>query len=97
MTAVVVNHLRFRDPVSSETVEALQGAATAFVDAGMLAARVVQVADRHLILLLDFETIDDANRIAREVGGPFMNEHIRPLLAGDTDRNVGTVVAAAVA
>ena len=95
MTTVVVNHLRFRDPVSAETLEALQEAATAFVDAGMIAARVVQVEDRHLILLLDFQSIDDANRLAREVGGPWMNQHIRPLLDGDTDRNVGTVVASA--
>jgi len=95
MTAVVVNHLRFRDPVSSETVQALQGAATAFVDAGMKAARVVQVDDHHLILLLDFESVDDANRLAREVGGPWMGKHIRPLLDGDTERHVGTVVVSA--
>ena len=67
------------------------------VDAGALAARVVEVDERHLILILEFQTAEDADRIAREVGGPWMREHVRPLLAGDTDRSVGEVIAAAPA
>ena len=35
--------------------------------------------------------------MAREVGGPWMREHIRPLLAGDTARSVGEVIASAEA
>jgi len=31
------------------------------------------------------------------VGGPWMREHIRPLLAGDTERSVGEVIASAEA
>jgi hypothetical protein len=34
-------------------------------------------------------------RIAREVGGPWMRENIRPLWVGDTVRWVGEVVASA--
>jgi hypothetical protein len=67
------------------------------VDAGALAARVVQVDERHLILLLEFHTAEDGDRIAQDVGGPWMRENIRPLLAGDTERNVGEVIASAEA
>ena len=67
------------------------------VDAGALAARVAKVDETHLILILEFSTAEDAGRVAREVGGPWMNEHIRPLLAGDTARSVGEVIASAEA
>jgi hypothetical protein len=50
-----------------------------------------------LILILDFADAEDADRIAREVGGPWMREHIRPLLARDTERSVGEVIASAEA
>jgi hypothetical protein len=92
---VVVNHLRLREPMSDATVDALHEGVRLAVDAGALAARVAQVDDRHLILLLEFSSADDADRMAREVGGPWMREHIRPLLAGDTERSVGEVIASA--
>ena len=65
------------------------------VDAGALSARVAQVDETHLILILEFSSAEDADRIAQEVGGPWMRENIRPLLAGDTDRSVGEVIASA--
>jgi hypothetical protein len=94
---LVVNHLRLRDPVGDETVQELRNGVRLCVDAGALAARVVKVDERHLILLLELLTADDADRVAREVGGPWMREHIRPLLAGDTERSVGEVIAEAEA
>jgi hypothetical protein len=92
---VVVNHLRLRDPVADATLGALQQGVQLAVDAGALSARIAKVDATHLILLLEFPTADDADRMAREVGGPWMREHIRPLLAGDTDRSVGEVIASA--
>jgi hypothetical protein len=62
-----------------------------------LAARVAKVDETHLILILEFSTAEDADRIAREVGGPWMRENIRPLLAGDTERSVAEVIASATA
>ena len=56
------------------------------VEAGALAARVTKVDERHLILILDFPSAEDADQMAREVGGPWMRENISPLLAGGTDR-----------
>lgn len=94
---VVVNHLRLREPVPEATLEATRKALQLVVDAGGLAARVAKVDETHLILILEFSTAEDADRIAREVGGPWMREHIRPLLAGDTERSVAEVIASAEA
>jgi hypothetical protein len=92
---VVVNHLYLRDPLTDETVQAAREVVQPVVDAGAIAALVAKVDPTHLILLLTFATAEDADRIAREVGGPWMREHIRPLLAGDTERSVGEVIASA--
>ena len=67
------------------------------VGAGALAARVAKVDERHLILILEFAMAGDADRMAKEVGGPWMREYIRPLLVGDTERSVGDVIASAEA
>jgi hypothetical protein len=94
---VVINHLRLRDPVTDATVEAAREGMQLVVEGGALAARMAKVDERHLILILEFATAEDAGRVAREIGGPWMNEHIRPLLAGDTARSVGEVIASASA
>ena len=94
---VVINHLRLRNPVSDATVQAAREGMQLVVDAGALAARVAKVDETHLILILEFATAEDADRVARDVGGPWMREHIRPLLAGDTERSVGEVIASAEA
>jgi hypothetical protein len=78
-------------------VEAARDGMQIVVDAGALAARIAKVDEKHLVLILEFATAADADRIAREVGGPWMHENIRPLLAGDTERSVGEVIASAEA
>ena len=94
---VVVNHLHLRDPLAGKTVEAAEEAVERVVGAGGLRAEVLKVNDTHLVLLLEFATAEDADRVAREVGGPWMREHIVPLLARDTERSVGEVIASAKA
>jgi hypothetical protein len=91
-TPVVINHPRLREPVPDATVEAARKGMQLVVDAGALAARVAKVDEKHL--MLEFATAEDADRIAREVGGPWMRENIRPLLA-DTERSVAEVNASA--
>jgi hypothetical protein len=71
---VVVNHLHLRDPVRDATVHAAREAVQDVVDAGGLAAQVAKVDDTHLILVLTFAVAADADRISREVGGPWMRE-----------------------
>ena len=51
--------------------------------------------DTHLVLILEFASVADADRIAQEVGGPWMREHILALLARGPERSVGEVVASA--
>jgi hypothetical protein len=94
---LVINHLRLRDPLTDATAEAARDGMQLVIHAGALAARVAKVDEKHLVLILDFATAADADRIAREVGGPWMREHIRPLLAGDTERSLGEVIALAEA
>ena len=94
---VVINHLRLRDALSEATVEAARDGMQVVVDAGALSARVAKVDEKHLVLILEFATAAEADRIAREVGGPWIRENIRRLLAGDTERSVGEVIASAEA
>jgi len=94
---VVINHLRLRDAVADATVDAAREAVQRVVYAGAIAARVAKVDENHLILILEFATAADADRVSREVGGPWMREHITPLLAEETARSVGEVIASAQA
>ena len=94
---VVVNHLHLRDPLPDATIQKAQEVVRDVVDAGGLAAQIARVDDTHLVLILTFPAPEDAARIAREVGGPWMRENIAPLLARDTERSVGEVIAAAQA
>lgn len=83
--------------MSEELVGKAQDAVRRVVDAGGRAAYVAKVDDRHLVLILEFDGPKDATRVARDVGGPWMREHIVPLLARDTERSVGEVIASAEA
>jgi hypothetical protein len=92
---IVVNHLHLREPVTEATLHAAQEAVEEVVAAGAIAARVVEVEPTHLILLLEFRSAEEADRVSREVGGPWMRANIVPLLARETERSVGAVVASA--
>jgi hypothetical protein len=90
----VVNRLTFADPVPADLIARLRHDALPRVRAaGCLEADVVQTGERELHLVLLFEQPGDADRTMREVGSPWMREHVVPLLAGPTDRRVGDVVA----
>jgi hypothetical protein len=93
---VVVNHLHLRDPLAETTVQAAEEAVQRVVDAGALAAQIAKADDKHLILILTFASAEDADRIARDVGGPWMRENIVPLLARGTERSVAEVIASSV-
>jgi hypothetical protein len=90
---VVVNHLHLREPLTDETRQAMTDAVRLVVDAGGLAGEIAMVDEKHLILILHFAGAEDADRVAREVGGPWMRERVVPLLARDTERSVGEVIA----
>jgi hypothetical protein len=88
----VVNHLHLRDPLPQATAEKLQDIVQRVVDAGGISAQVAMVNEQHLMLIRSIATAEDADRIAREVGGPWMRENIVPLLEGGTERSVGKVI-----
>jgi hypothetical protein len=94
---IVVNHLHLRERLTDATVRAARDGVQRVVDAGALAAQVAKVDDLHLVLILSFAGADDAERVARAVGGPWMRENIVPLLVGEPDRSVGEVIASAQA
>jgi hypothetical protein len=94
---VVVNHLHLKDPLPPALAEKLDEVVQRVVDAGGIAADVAKVSEQHLILILTFATEEDADRIARGVGGPWMRENIVPLLKDGTERSVGEVIATAQA
>jgi hypothetical protein len=90
----VVNRLTFTDPVPADLIARLRDDAMPRLRAaGCLEADVVQSGERELHLVLLFREADDPDRMMREVGSPWMREHVVPLLAGPTDRRVGVVVA----
>jgi hypothetical protein len=91
---VVVNHLRFRDPLTEDVVQTCRDVVPRIVDGGATRAQVVRIDDTHLVLVLEFASAADADRVAQEVGGSWMRQHILPLLARDPERSVGEVVAA---
>jgi len=45
------------------------------------------------VLILEFASAEDADRVATEVGEPWMRERILPLLARGPERSVGEVIA----
>ena len=90
---MVVNHLTFAEPIPASVIESAREVAQAVVEAGGLDARFVKVDETHAILVLTFPDLDTEERIKSEVGGPWMREHIVPLLAEPTERASGEVVA----
>ena len=92
---VVVNHLRFKEPIPTAVIDAAKDVTQQLVDAGGLAASFVKVDETHAILVLSFADVEAEDRIKSEIGGPWMREHIIPLLEGSTERHSGEVVAGA--
>ena len=88
----VVNHLRLAEPLPAASLAAVEEAMPTMLAAGSLGVHVVRVDDLHYVLVLFFASAEDADRIARELGGPLMREHVVPYLADGTDRNLGEVV-----
>lgn len=93
MTRLVVNHLRLAQPLSEATVSAANEACAQILAAGGQSASVVQVDDAHSILVLTFPDVETEERISSEIGGPWMREHVVPVLASPPERSSGVVIA----
>jgi quinol monooxygenase YgiN len=90
---VVVNHLRLREPLRDEVLRsAREDVLPPMQDAGCRSLELVRVDDLHWILLMAFDEREALNQAATTIGGPWMNEHVGPLLASPTERSVGEIV-----
>ncbi len=95
MTRVVVNHLRLSAPLTQTLINAAGEACRQILAPGAHSASVVQVDDSHAILVLSFPDKETEERVSADIGGPWMREHLLPLLAGPPQRSSGVVVAGA--
>jgi hypothetical protein len=89
---VVVNHLSFTKPISESVVAAAREGARLLQDAGGLEFRFVKAGEQEAFLVLAFPDAETEERVSAEVGGPWMREHIVPLLDGPPRRVSGELV-----
>jgi len=95
MPAAVVNHLHFREPPAPELfaraeVEVVPQASTI---SGFLGLHIIQAAPDHFILVIFGEDAQALDRLATEVGSPWMTANVVPLLASPPERHLGPLVA----
>ncbi len=93
--AGVVNHLRFKEPVDPELfAQAERELSTQMrsID-GFQGFYAIHSSEAEVILVILGEDVDVLNRIATEVGSPWMTANVAPLLAAPPDRHIGPTVA----
>ena len=90
----VINHLHFTAPVGADIIKRVQtevGPLMANFE-GFEGFRVVRMADDHLVLVITAASQDVLDRLATEVGGPWLRVNIAPLLSRPPERFIGPVV-----
>jgi hypothetical protein len=95
MRAVVVNHLHFREPPNPELFARAEQEVVPQARAieGFRGLHIVQAAPNHFILIITGDNPEVLDRVATEVGSPWMTAHIVPLLASPPERHVGPLIA----
>lgn len=95
MAAAVVNHLRFREapgPALFARV-AQEVVLPAREIEGFRDFHIVKVAPDHFILIITADTPEVLDKVATEVGSPWMLANVTPLLASPPERHIGPLVA----
>jgi hypothetical protein len=93
--AAVVNVLRFKEPVDPSLFEAATeelAPKMREID-GFQSLQVVHSSDTEVVLLIFADTVEVLNRVATEVGSPWMSANVVPLLAAPPERHIGPVIA----
>jgi hypothetical protein len=95
MTAAVVNHLRFKEPVDPKLFDTGEHDVLPLMKAveGFQGYHIVQVADDHVILIILGDDTAVLNRAATEAGSTWMTANVLPLLNSPPERHIGTVIA----
>ena len=90
-----MNDLHFKEPVDpdlfaeSERVLAEQMQAIE----GFEGFGVIQASETHVIIVILGDSTEVLDRIATEVGSPWMDANVVPLLAAPPERHVGPLIA----
>ena len=95
LVAAVINILRFKEPVDPslfETAGRDLGSAMGAIE-GFEGVQIIQTSEAEVVLLIFGDTVDVLNRIATEVGSPWMSANVVPLLAGPPERHIGPTIA----
>jgi hypothetical protein len=95
--AAVVNHLHFKEPVDAAVFAAAEHdllPEMRKID-GFRGLEIVQTGEREVILVILGDSEDVLDRIATEVGSPWMVAHVVPLLAGPPERHIGPSIISA--
>jgi hypothetical protein len=95
MPAVVVNHLHFREPPNPELFARAEREVVprAREIEGFRGLHIVQAAPDHFILIITGDDPEVLDRVATEVGSPWMTAHVVPLLASPPERHLGPLIA----
>ncbi len=96
--AAVVNHLHFKDPVDATLLaraETELGPAMRAITS-FRGFHMIQISDRHVILIIMADTVQALDKIATEVGSPWMLAHVVPFLDRPPQRHIGPTIASVV-
>jgi hypothetical protein len=95
MPAAVVNHLRFAEAPGPDLFARAEKEVVpkARDIEGFRGLHVVQVAPDQFILIITGDSPEVLDRVAAEVGSPWMITNVVPLLASPPERHVGPIVA----
>ena len=95
MPSVVINHLHFREAPGPELFARAETEVVPQARAieGFRSLHVVQVAPDHFVLIITGDGPEVLDRVATEVGSPWMMSNVVPLLAAAPERHLGPVVA----
>jgi len=91
----VVNHLHFREAIDPALALAAENYLAPQVEAidGFESFHMVQTSEKDAILVIFAETAETLDRIATEVGSPWMTANVLPLLTSPPERHIGRIVA----
>ncbi|MEY2397628.1 MAG: hypothetical protein QOJ00_802 [Actinomycetota bacterium] len=93
--AAVVNRLRFKEPVDPELFARAERDLTSQMRAidGFQEFHVIHTSDNEVVLVIFGDDADVLDRVATEVGSPWMTANVAPRLAGPPDRQIGPTIA----
>jgi hypothetical protein len=93
--AAVINVLTFADPVDPAAFAEVESELVPRMRAihGFEGLHVVHTGEREVTLVILADDVATLDRLATEVGSPWMVEHIVPLLAGPPERRIGPTLA----